>query len=87
MLGCPEKYAPGWAFKFSFGHSRVGIVRAEVLGCPEKCRPSDNKECEKLWYGSTVDAWAMGVLAFELITGKPPFERDTRAATYEVRNA
>lgn len=55
-----------------------------MLGCPEKCRPEDNKECEKLWYGRTVDAWAIGVLAYELITGKPPFERETRAATYEV---
>ena len=55
-----------------------------MLGCPEKCRPEDNKDCKRLWYGRTVDAWAIGVLAYELITGKPPFERETRAATYEV---
>lgn len=26
----------------------------------------------------------MGILAFELIVGRPPFEKETRAATYEA---
>lgn len=26
----------------------------------------------------------MGVLTFELIVGRPPFEKETRAATYEA---
>ena len=30
-----------------------------------------------------VDAWAMGILAYELIVGRPPFEKQSRAATYE----
>ena len=30
-----------------------------------------------------VDAWAMGILAYELLVGKPPFEKQSRAATYE----
>ncbi len=54
-----------------------------MLVCPEKSRPEDNKDKALLVYGRGVDAWAMGVLAFELIVGRPPFERDTRAATYE----
>ena len=36
-----------------------------------------------LGYTSMVDAWAMGVLAYELIVGRPPFEKQSRAATYE----
>ena len=27
---------------------------------------------------------AMGVLAFELIVGRPPFERESRSSTYEA---
>lgn len=34
-------------------------------------------------YSSLVDCWASGVLAFELLTGRPPFEQDTREATCE----
>lgn len=30
----------------------------------------------------TVDLWSTGVLCFELITGKPPFEAKTYEETY-----
>ena len=30
-----------------------------------------------------VDAWAVGILAYELLVGYPPFEQESRAATYE----
>lgn len=36
-----------------------------------------------LGYSSLVDCWAAGVLAYELLTGRPPFEQDTREATCE----
>jgi aurora kinase len=30
-----------------------------------------------------VDAWAMGVLAYELLVGHPPFEHESRSETYQ----
>lgn len=55
----------------------------QVLLCPEKSRPQENKEKVLLGYTAMVDAWAMGILAYELTVGRPPFEKQSRAATYE----
>ena len=33
---------------------------------------------------SQVDVWAVGVLAYELLEGHCPFERDTRRGTYDA---
>ena len=51
--------------------------------CPEKSHPQENKEKALLGYTQAVDAWALGVLAYELIVGHPPFERESRTDTYE----
>jgi len=32
---------------------------------------------DKSQYDKRVDIWSIGVLAFELMTGKPPFESDS----------
>ena len=58
-------------------------VNAQVVMCPEKSLPQENKEKALLGYTQAVDAWALGVLAYELIVGHPPFERETRTDTYE----
>lgn len=55
----------------------------QVLVCPEKSYPQENKDKILLGYTAMVDAWAMGILAYELIVGHPPFEKESRAATYE----
>lgn len=56
--------------------TRVGTLdymAPEVLRCPLKRHPGDNKSREDLQYATAVDAWAVGVLAFELLTGRAPF--------------
>ena len=50
----------------------------EVLKCPPKNRPQENKEKSNLYYNNSVDAWAVGVFAYELIVGFPPFAGDTQ---------
>ena len=54
-----------------------------MLVCPEKSRPEENKDKALLTYTHAVDIWAMGILAFECLSGKPPFERQSRTETYE----
>lgn len=49
-----------------------------MLNCPYKNRPEENKEKAHLHYGSTVDSWAVGVLAYELLVGCPPFYDQSR---------
>ncbi len=54
-----------------------------VVICPDKCLPSDNKEKTHLHYTHLVDAWAVGVLAYELTVGRAPFDAGNKRATIE----
>lgn len=58
--------------------TRVGTLdymAPEVVVCPDKHHPADHKELTHLHYTAVVDAWAVGVLAYELVVGKAPFDK------------
>lgn len=47
----------------------LDYMAPEVLKCPLKTYPDENKQDSSLHYSSSVDTWAVGVLAYELLTG------------------
>eukprot|EP00878_Enallax_costatus_P047629 GHUV01058595.1.p1 GENE.GHUV01058595.1~~GHUV01058595.1.p1 ORF type:complete len:140 (-),score=27.47 GHUV01058595.1:47-466(-) len=53
----------------------------QVLKCPYKSKPEENKEKVHLHYSNTVDSWAVGVLVYELLVGCPPFSGKNKEAT------
>ncbi|KAF8065557.1 hypothetical protein HT031_003158 [Scenedesmus sp. PABB004] len=66
--------------------TRVGTLdymAPEVVVCPDKCHPSDHKEKTHLHYTYLVDAWAVGVLAYELTVGRAPFDAGHKRGTIE----
>ena len=61
--------------------TRVGTVdymAPEILLCHTKEKPTDYKEDPVATYATPVDCWAMGVLAYELLSGRPPFRGQNR---------
>lgn len=48
------------------------FMAPEVLNCPIKRFPKDNKGEHVLWYGLPADIWSIGVTVYELLTGKTP---------------
>lgn len=66
--------------------TRVGTLdymAPEVVICPDKCHPNDHKEKKNLHYTNLVDAWAVGVLAYELTVGRAPFDAGNKRGTIE----
>ena len=45
----------------------------EVLRCPIKNAPAENKHRTDLAYSQSADFWSLAVLAFETVNGRPPF--------------
>ncbi|GIL76510.1 hypothetical protein Vretimale_6031 [Volvox reticuliferus] len=53
----------------------LDYMAPEVLRCPTKKTPDENKgNPESAHYHQAVDAWAVGVFAYELVVGAPPFK-------------
>jgi len=62
----------------------LDYMAPEVLICPDKRLPEDNKDNSLMQYGSEVDAWGVGVLAYEIMVGRPPFGMALRDNTMEA---
>eukprot|EP00193_Tetraselmis_chui_P003535 CAMPEP_0177770836 /NCGR_PEP_ID=MMETSP0491_2-20121128/11184_1 /TAXON_ID=63592 /ORGANISM="Tetraselmis chuii, Strain PLY429" /LENGTH=421 /DNA_ID=CAMNT_0019288171 /DNA_START=212 /DNA_END=1477 /DNA_ORIENTATION=- len=61
----------------------LDYMAPEVVICPSKRYPNENKENVNLAYTDQVDSWSVGILAYELVVGFPPFERESRQGTIE----
>lgn len=61
----------------------LDYMAPEVLRCPPKNLPQENKNNVNLHYNNSVDAWAVGVFAFELIVGVPPFAGESQLASVD----
>jgi aurora kinase len=45
--------------------------------------PNQNKEIDEIAYNAKADVWAIGILAYEILMGYPPFEQESRRETYD----
>ena len=52
----------------------IDYLAPEILDCPVKSHPMDNKDKPHIGYSNKVDCWSVGVLAYEVLVGRPPFE-------------
>eukprot|EP00873_Tetraselmis_striata_P029525 jgi/Tetstr1/449789/TSEL_036853.t1 len=62
----------------------LDYMAPEVVVCPSKRFPHENKDNPNLAYDKQVDSWSVGILAYELVVGFPPFERESRQVTLEA---
>jgi serine/threonine protein kinase len=78
MLQHRNKNLYGQMFTFTRHlHCRLGTIdylSPEILDCPVKQHPQDHKVNPQKFYDCKVDVWSIGVLAYELLLGRTPFE-------------
>lgn len=66
----------GWSL-----HSPVRLPWLQVLRCPDK---DANSPPGPHLYDGKVDSWAVGILAFEVLVGRAPFEQDCKQTTCDL---
>ncbi|KAG1664281.1 hypothetical protein FOA52_009784 [Chlamydomonas sp. UWO 241] len=71
-------------------NTRLGTIdylAPEILDCPIKEHPMENKLNPEVGYTNKVDCWSLGVLAYELLVGEAPFSAGNIADTLQrIRN-
>lgn len=56
-------------------------MRRTVVGCLAYISP---EQLTNTPYDDKIDAWSIGILAYELLVGKPPFEDKIRTLTRQM---
>ncbi|KAG2428429.1 hypothetical protein HXX76_011549 [Chlamydomonas incerta] len=88
-------FTPEWQLKLcDFGvsiclHEERAVTKTgskeymapEVVVCPLKRGPEDNKDNEQMAYTPAVDVWSLGALMYELLVGFTPFPGGPPART------
>ncbi|PNH08919.1 Aurora kinase C, partial [Tetrabaena socialis] len=73
--------------KQEIANTRLGTIdylAPEILDCPVKQHPDDHKDRPDTGYTNKVDCWSVGVLAYELLVGQPPFAAPTAQETLRL---
>lgn len=52
----------------------LDYMAPEILLCPEKKRPEEFKDSPHMAYNAKAEAWAIGILTYEVLVGVAPFE-------------
>eukprot|EP00798_Chlamydomonas_sp_ICE-L_P018529 gene18529-25035_t len=68
-------------------NSRLGTtdyIAPEILDCPVKERPDEFKNRKDIGYTNKVDCWCIGILAYEMLVGYPPFLSKNPNETWEA---
>ena len=66
--------------------SESWLLQVLAMPVPEHCSRGQSAATTGS-YGCSVDVWAVGVLTFELLTGKPPFEVEDADETVRCATA